>query len=619
MRTAKSQSRTSKNLEPSRRTRQIIALCLLLAAVTCAVYIRVSGLSFVEYDDPDYVSRNPHVQAGLSWQTVGWAFTATEAANWHPMTWLSHALDCQLYGLDPAAHHVTSMVLHTLNVVLLFLLLVRATGLPGRSLLVSLLFALHPLNVESVAWVAERKSVLCTLFFLLTLAAYGWYVQRPNVRRYLLVAAMFVLGLASKPMVITLPCVLLLIDYWPLQRIQGWGPASDAFPVSQLPLRQLVLEKLPLLALSADSAIVTLVVQRTAGAMDSSKNYALGVRLANAVCSYALYVGKTLWPVRLAALYPHPGNTLGFWKPAVATLFLIAASGLVWKLGSTRRYLITGWLWFLGMLVPVIGIIQVGAQAMADRYAYLPLIGVFVIVAWSLGELADRRALPTWWRIAPAAVILVLLSLLTWHQIGYWQNTLDLWSHTLDVTNDNEVAEENLGSALQGLGRIEESLPHFRNGARIAPEQVVVHVNLAATLAQTGHYQEAVPEYEASIRLGPRPNVLPVIYADLGTTYLKLEDLAKSRQSYERSLQMDPQQPSALQGMQQLQREESIQQLQRMVVAQPTGAGYQKLGQLLLVAGRFPEARAAYQQALRLNPRLVQAQQALAAIEASGR
>ena len=602
-----------------RRKRQIIALCLLLAAVTLAVYARVSRLSFVEYDDPDYVSRNPHVQAGLNWQTVRWALTATEAANWHPLTWLSHALDCQLYGLDPAAHHVTSMGLHTLNVLLLFLLLARATGLTGRSLLVALLFAVHPLNVESVAWVAERKSVLCTLFFLLALGAYGWYVQRPNARRYLLVAAMFVLALASKPMAITLPCVLMLLDFWPLQRIQGWSSVSEAFPVNQVPLRNLVLEKLPLLALSAASAVVTLVVQRTAGAMDALREYPLALRLENAVCSYALYLGKALWPLHLAALYPHPGHTLGLWKPAVATVFLIAASGLVWKLGSTRRYLVTGWLWFLGMLVPVIGIIQVGNQAMADRYAYLPLIGVFVILVWVLSELADQRAIPLAWRAPPVTIILLVLALLTWHQIGYWRNTLDLWSHTLDVTTDNEVAEENIGGALQDLGRIEESLAHFRNGARIAPEQVVVHVNLAATLAQTGHYREAIPEYEASIRLGPRANVLPIIYADLGTTYLKLEDFTRARENYERSLGLDPQQPSALQGMQQLQRQVTIQQLRRSVVSEPSGAAYLKLGELLLQDGQAAEARAVFQQALRLNPKLVQAQQALTVIAASGK
>ena len=599
--------------------RQIIALSLLLAAVTFAIYVRVSGLAFVEYDDPDYVSRNPHVQAGLSWQTIRWAFTATEAANWHPMTWLSHALDCQLYGLNPAGHHVTSAVLHVFNVVLLFLLLFRATGSPGKSSLVALLFALHPLNVESVAWVAERKSVLCTLFFLLTLAAYGWYVQRPNLRRYLLVAAMFALGLASKPMVITLPCVLLLLDYWPLQRMQGWAPASQAFPVSQLPLRQLVLEKLPLLALSAGSAVVTVVVQRTGGAMDTFRDYPLATRLENAVCSYALYLGKAFWPARLAALYPHPGNTLGFWKPAVALLFLIAVTGLVWQLRSTRRYLVTGWLWFLGMLVPVIGIIQVGTQAMADRYAYLPMIGVFVMVVWLLGELADRKALPVRWRLAPATVVLMVLSFLTWRQIGYWRTTLSLWTHALRVTADNEVAEENLGGALQDLGRIAESLPHFQNGARITPEEVVVHVNLAATLAQLGHYREAIPEYQAAIRLGPHPDVLKVVYADLGSVYLNLGDFAKAHENYRQSLQIDPLQAKVLQGLEQLRREESIRDLSQSAAAHPTGEAYLKLGQLQQDMDRLPEARAAYLQALKLSPNLVPAKLALAALEGSGR
>ena len=594
-------------------------MCLLLAAATFAVYVRVNGLQFVEYDDPDYVSRNAHVQAGLSWQTVTWALSATEASNWHPITWLSHALDCQLYGLDPGSHHVTSMVLHIVNVLLLFLLLHRVTGSLGRSSLVAFLFALHPLNVESVAWVAERKNVLCSFFFLLTLAACGWYVQKPDRRRYLLVAVLFVLGLASKPMVITLPFVLLLLDYWPLQRIVGWTPVSETFPVEQFPVGKLVLEKLPLLALSAGSAIVTVIVQRMGGAMDSFRDYRISVRLANAVYSYALYVGKALWPTRLAALYPHPGDSLGLLRPALALAFLIAVSVWVWQQRATRRYLLVGWLCFLGMLVPVIGLVQVGTQAMADRYAYLPLVGVFVMVVWLLGELVDRHAVPTNWRIAAATIVLVAFAFATWYQIGYWRTTLDLWTHAVKVTSNNEVAEENLGTALQDLDRVEESLPHLQAGARYAPDQVVTRINLAATLAKLGRYQEAVPEYETTIRMSPPPSVLKVALADLGSVYLKLGNLAKARELYERSLQVDGNQPVVYRSLEEISNEESIQQLAQSTAAHPTVSGYLLLGEFHKNLGHITEAKAAYEQALKLQPNNPKAQQALATLESTGK
>jgi protein O-mannosyl-transferase len=306
-----------------------------------------------------------------------WAFTSTAEANWHPLTWLSHMLDVQLFGLRPAGHHAQGVLWHAVNVVLLFLLLAKATGFMGRSAVVAGLFAVHPLNVESVAWVSERKTVLCTFFLLLALAAYGWYVKRPRASRYLLVALLFALGLMAKPMVITLPFLLLLVDFWPLQR----------FP--QTPISRLVLEKIPLLALSAASAVITLYAQRTGGAVGSTQLLPLSMRVKNAIYSYFIYADKALWPSQLAVFYPHPEGSLALWKVLGAAAVLITITAVFWHFRE-RRYLLAGWLWFLITLAPVIGIVQVGRQAWADRYAYFPLWGLFVIGVWLLSEAATR-------------------------------------------------------------------------------------------------------------------------------------------------------------------------------------------------------------------------------------
>ncbi len=365
-------------------------LCVLLGAMTLSLYSKVIGHPFVNYDDSAYVTENQQVRAGVSWHTIAWAFTATEQSNWHPLTWISHAIDCQLYGMSAGGHHFTSVLLHSLNAVLVFLVLAKGSGSPMRSALVAALLALHPLNVESVAWIAERKNVLSMFFFLLALGAYGWYVRRPDWKRYAAVAVLFAFALASKPMVITLPCVLLLLDYWPLGRVQGWVKPTTSFPVPQASLARLVAEKLPLLALSVASAVLTVVAQQSARV--AIGHLPLQLRVENAFYSYAMYVMKVFWPVNLAVLYPHPLDKLTFAQVALSALLLIVASALVWRERFTRPYLVTGWLWFLGTLVPVIGIVQVGAQGMADRYAYLPAIGLFLMLVWTIADWADQRS-----------------------------------------------------------------------------------------------------------------------------------------------------------------------------------------------------------------------------------
>ena len=604
-------------------------ICLLLAIATFALYSRALGYPFIEhYDDELYVISNPHVQAGLTWQTVTWAMTSTEYSNWHPLTWLSHSLDVDLYGQNAGGHHFTNIVLHVLSVVLLFLLLKRATGATGRSLLVAALFAVHPLNVESVAWIAERKNVLSMLFFLLTLGAYGWYALKPEVKRYLLVALLFVLALAAKPMVVTLPCVLLLLDYWPLRRVAGWGqseresqseegenPAEGlgsgtALFVPKFPLYWLVLEKLPLLALSAANCVVTIFAQRSYGSMRLV--LPIGVRLENAVYAYAMYIWKAFWPAQLTVFYPHPGNTLASWQVGLATLFVGAMSALVWMERDSRPYLVTGWLWYLGTLVPVIGLVQVGEQAMADRYAYLPLIGIFVMVAWGAADLADRWQVSGPARVKAAAVVLAVFAVFTWEQVTYWRSAEDLWSHAVQVTKNNFLAEMNLGAALMTSDHVAEAVPHLQNATRIKPNDPGGYLTLAGALQFNGHPRDAIVEYHKAIQLSPNPNMLGGAYENLGRAYEQTGDYKDARASYEQALQTEPARQSTKDALGRLDFSEAM----RNVAEAPSAAGFLRLGQLLQRDGRVAQARSAYEQALELDPKLEEAHKALASLGA---
>ena len=611
----------------------VLVACLCLAVGTLAIYSPAARNPFMHVDDQNYVTENSHVQAGLTWKTFTWALTATAAQNWHPLTWLSHALDCQLYGLNPAGHHSTSLLLHALNVVLLFLLLLRVTGAKGRSLLVAGLFALHPLNVESVAWIAERKTVLSTLFFLLTLGAYGWYARKPDVKRYLAVAALFALGLTAKPMVITLPFVLLLVDFWPLERIRGWDQrrslnprsldpgSSDAkrhkqrkarsqdlasekvFPVSQIELWRSVLEKLPLLALCIASAAITIFAQRER-AIQSFDIYPFGGRLENAIYSYASYVWKAFWPMRLAFLYPYPRGGHPAWPLGLAILFLVCVSGLVWKQRLTRLYLATGWLWYLGALVPVIGLVQVGDQAMADRYAYTPLIGIFVMIAWGAAELAARRQVSLQLGAAIAAVILAALSFLTWRQIGYWKSDYDLWSHTVKVTKHNVVADESLSKTLMQLGRPQEAVAGFEEAASLNPGDPFRHVNLAAAFLESKRPTDAIAEYQSTIQVTSDPTIQARCFESIATIYDQIGDYAKVRDNYRMALQADPTQGPGM-----------VDRISQYAAGAPSAPHYLQLGMLLQEIGKVHEAGVAYQQALELDPALAEAKESLAALE----
>ncbi len=593
-----------------------LSICLLLAVVTFAVHSPAIGHPFIfNYDDDSYVTNNAHVQAGLVWGTVRWAFTSTEAANWHPLTWVSHALDCTLYDLNPSGHHLTNVLLHVLCVMLLFLLLVRATNAPGRSFLVAALFAIHPLNVESVAWIAERKNVLSTLFFLLTLGAYGRYALKPNVKRYLVVTVLFVLGLASKPMVVTLPCVLLLLDFWPLRRIQGLDQSRPeiASSVPQASISKLILEKLPLLVLSAAACAVTIFAQRSGGSMRLV--LPLGVRLENAIYAYAMYVWKAFWPAWLAVFYPHPGATLAFWKLGLAALFVVSVSALAWWQRTSRPYLITGWLWYLGTLVPVIGLVQVGEQAIADRYAYIPLIGVFVMVVWGAADLADSRQFGFAPRAKMAAVVLGVLILFSCDQLRYWRSAVDLWAHTVDVTQDNFFGEQNLGAALLEAERYDEAIPHFKKAISLRPQDPGGHLNLAGDFALTDRPRDAILEYETAIPLVTNSKMRLTALDTLGRLYSQLGEYSKARASYEQALQINPQQADATDGLAKVELSDAI----RNVAESSSAQGYFRLGQILQQQGRAPEAQAAFQQALELNPKLEAAKKALSTLNGQGK
>jgi len=612
-----SQKQVSLFADPQKRN---AIMSLLLAVFTLALYNPVNRHRFVNYDDDRYVTDNPHIRQGLTADTFTWALTSTEQANWHPLTWLSHALDVSLFRLNPAGHHFTSVLLHIANVILLFLLLMWSTGRLGPSLFVAALFAIHPINVESVAWIAERKNVLCTLFFLLTLWAYGWYARKPGWKRYLAVVALFAAGLASKPMVITLPFVLLLLDYWPLNRVhakkESAGPESPSFPWSKL-----ILEKQPLLVLSAASAIITVQAQQSGGAVRSTEQFTFAVRLANAICAYAMYLWKMLWPARLAPLYPHPGDSLAAWQVAASALVLIAITAIVLKMRS-RRYLLVGWLWFLGTLVPVIGLVQVGDAAMADRYAYIPLIGIFVVIAFGCADFSKQCKLGFWLAI-PATGVLLALATATHRQIDYWRSNTDLWAHALGVTQNNFIAEDNLGGALILEGKEEDAHPHFEAAARINPKDPMSRSNLGTYFQTHNQMREAIAQYEVAIELTSDPGLLAQTYANLGAAHRAMREDEEAHQSFEQSLRLNPNQFNAWLGMgllaqKQGKLDEAISDLSRSIEIQPTAEGYLNLGRALEQAGHVPQALDAYQQTLKINPDLAEAQQRMDALRQNG-
>ena len=465
---------------------QTLLLALLLLVMTAALYYPVHSYPFISLDDGLYVTLNPHIQGILGWSTVKWALFHSYLYNWHPLTWLSHTLDVQMFQLEAGRHHEVNVLLHALNALLLFWVLKRATGFTGRSFMVAALFALHPINVESVVWIAERKTVLSATFFLLALGAYRWYALRPRLHRMAVVAFLYGLGLMAKPQVITLPFALLLWDYWPLRRMFATKvePSSGSPVIPPRTLFALVLEKIPLFAISAVDALITLVAQHVGP--PHTWPYTFSVRVQNAIVAYARYVGKAIWPAGLALPYVHPGNSLRWWQVTTALLVLLAISALVaW--GRHRRYLVVGWLWFLGILVPMSGMVGLEELAMADRYAYVSFVGLFLMACWGVSDWAEQWHLPPAFLPAVSIATLLVCTVLTHRQIGYWQDDFTLWSHTLQVDPRNWTADAHLAGALNQQGKRDEALAHYyRAAAEMPGRQVNVYLSIALGESQRG-------------------------------------------------------------------------------------------------------------------------------------
>ena len=471
----------------------IIALALI--TVTAFVYQSVTRSQFISLDDPQYVAANPFVAAGITADGVAWAMRTLYAANWHPLTWISHMLDVELFDMDAGAHHTTNLLLHIASSVLLFVTIYRMTQARWRSALVAALFAIHPLHVESVAWVAERKDVLSTFFWVLAIFCHVRFTERPTLGRKLAVVVILILGLMSKPMLVTLPFTLLLLDYWPLRRIdtdkvtslRAWWP--------------LVREKLPMFALVVASSAITIIAQRGGGAVIALERLPLGARVGNACVAYLEYIRDAIWPTKLAVFYPFPKYPLTIM--VVSAVLLIAITLAVIKLRSRFPYLPVGWAWYLGTLVPVIGIVQVGAQGRADRYTYVPLIGLFIIAAWGFNDLSKRLRLPDVVLPVLAAASLAACAVLTERQAKYWQNNLLLWSHAVDVTHDNYRAEDRLGVALTDLGRTDDGVEHYLAAIRIWPGYPEAHNNLGAARMDQQRYADAVREFATATHARP--------------------------------------------------------------------------------------------------------------------
>ena len=519
---------------------------LILITAVLLVYWQVGDHEFINYDDNVYITDNAQVQKGLTSNGIIWAFTTSHTGNWHPLAWISHMLDCELYGLNPGGHHLTNVLLHMANAILLFVVLRWMTGAIWRSGLVAALFALHPLHVESVAWAAERKDVLSTFFWMLTMVAYVHYVNRPGGKRYFLVLVTFFLGLMAKPMLVTLPFVLLLLDYWPLNRFKpravtgsvedqplGFRSSGD----DKSPILKAVMEKTPLFVMSLFSCVVTVMAQQEAGAISTLEIVPFKLRIANGLVSFVAYMGKMIWPQDLAVFYPHPGSDLQIWKPVAAGLFLLIVSTVALWVAQRCRYVLVGWLWYLGTLVPVIGLVQVGEQAMADRYTYVPLIGLFIVVVWGFADLVKGWRSRRWVVSVSAAVMVLALMAGSWLQVAHWKNSVKLFKHALDATSNNYVAHYNLGNALALQGKLTGAVSHYNKALQINPDHAEAHLNLAVGLDRQGKHQEAIQHYAEVLRISPHD---AQSHNNLGVALAEQGRLKEAVAHFTEALRIDP-------------------------------------------------------------------------------
>jgi tetratricopeptide (TPR) repeat protein len=549
-------------MDSTKQSRSLLALAAFLVVAVVAVYAQMRGHDAIHFDDNGYVTNNYLVQRGLTSEGVHYAFTTNTLSNWHPLTWLSHMLDCELFGMDMGMHHLTSLVLHAIDAVLLLLLLHQLTGAVWRSALVAALFALHPLNVESVAWIAERKNVLSTMFWFLTTMSYVAWVRDRKASRYALTLVLFALGLMSKPMLVTLPCTLLLLDYWPLGRM----PSKVAF-------RSLFVEKIPFFALAMASSAVTFVLQRDV-VQKGIDTLALEGRIGNAIISYVAYIGKAIWPVDLAVLYPIPQFINGFVLVGAAVV-LGLITWLAVRARARHPYLLVGWLWYLGTLVPVIGLVHVGSQTMADRYAYIPHIGVFVMIVWGLGAIVGAWPHAKNTVAAGASLAVIALGVVTWRQTALWKNSVTLFEHSISVTTDNVVLHNAVGTALGGLGRHDDAIAHFKEALRLNPMSPDALNNLGIAFASIDRHDDALKCFEGAIAM--KPDSAPT-QTSLGLALARLGRTDEALTHYREALRLNPDYPEA----------------------------HTSLGSLLASLERHDEAIVEFRAALALNPRMLQ-------------
>ena len=606
-------------------------VCIFLAAVVWVVFGQTLRHDFVNYDDDVYVYENPEVTQGLTLRGIVWAFSHVYAGNWHPLTWISHMLDCQWYGLHPGGHHLTSVLLHAATAILLFLVLRRMTGALWRSAFVAAVFAIHPLRVESVAWVAERKDVLSGVFFMLTIGAYVRYaegvtggtwqvtrtqgaaaapglscVTRHTTLFYGLVLMFFALGLMCKPMLVTLPCVLLLLDYWPLGRMAdgGWQERRSGVPVPQRStLNHLLYEKLPLFGLAAAACEVTLFAQTVA--LSSFEQISFPLRVGNALNSCVSYVDQMFWPSGLAVFYPFPARGIGVAGVVLSLVLLAGISAGVFVLRRHRPYLVTGWLWYLIMLVPVIGIVQVGVQARADRYTYLPEIGLYVLLTWAVADLCAG------WRYRRVVLgggsisILLALMICAHGQASYWRNSESLWTHALACTSGNFIGRNNLGNALLKKGSVGEAISQYQMALEINPDYAEAHNNLGSALLQQSNVDGAIYHFQKALQINPE---FAEAHNNLGNALAKKGSVYEAISQYQKALQINPDFAKAHYNLGNTLLEkgnvdEAIAHFQKALQINPDYAeAHNNLGNALLRKGNVDEAIAHFQKALEINP-----------------
>jgi len=597
-------------------------ICLALVFASLAVYWQVLFSDFITFDDPHYVTDNQYVRTGFTRNNIKWAFTPAIFGYWHPLTWLSHMLDCQLYGLRPAMHHMGNLLIHIANSLLLFLVFKRMTGAVFSSAFLAAVFALHPLNVESVAWVTERKNVLSTLFWLLTMWGYTDYVRRGGLLRYSVTLLLFALGLLAKPMLVTLPFVLLLLDHWPFGRFQPEQSADEIGKDNQKGgesvvsdyrwsvVSRLILEKVPFFALSAISAYLSFSSVRRLGVATSTALVPIRLRIANALASYVSYIGKMIWPRKLAVFYPYPDTVL-LWEAIGALLTLICVSVLAVWIFRSRRYLAVGWLWYLGTLIPVSGLVQAGLwPAMADRWAYVPLVGLFIIIAWGVPDILTKWLFRNVVLVAAALIVLAALSVCASLQLRYWRSSIALFQHTIGVTEDNYQAHFSMIKPLRQQGRTAEAIEHGYKALNINPNYPSTHNSLGAVLIDSGELDKAIAHLRKALRLKPD---FPAAHVNLGAALVKQGDLDEATQHFYKALQLNGDSFGAHINLatvfvQRGEIEKAVEHYTEAVRIKPDFAdGNNSLGYALVRLGKFDDAVKHYTEALRIKPDFVDA------------